>query len=61
MKKKSSKEKVEQTNDLIEIQQFTLRLNIMNIKSIKKWPHFMGIISNGMKRKIKENMFFFSI
>nr|AND47535.1 hypothetical protein RF1 [Sphagnum lenense] len=56
---RSYKEKLEQKNKLIEIQQLILRLYRINIKSIKKWPHFMGIISNGMKRKIKKNYVYF--
>jgi hypothetical protein len=56
---RSYKEKLEQKNKLVEAQQLILRLYRINIKSIKKWPHFMRIISNGMKRKEKKIMFIF--
>jgi hypothetical protein len=44
---------------LIEIQQLILRFYRINIKSIKKWPHFMIIISNGMKRIFFLNYVYF--
>nr|AND48356.1 hypothetical protein RF1 [Eosphagnum rigescens] len=56
---RSEEEKLEQKNKLIEIQQLILKLYRKNIKSIKKWSHFMGILSNRIKIKIKKNYFHF--